>query len=166
MKKISIVMGSDSDYETMKYCCATLEAFDIEYDIEIISAHRCPDFMHSYAKSASRKGFEVIICAAGGAAHLAGVMASMTPLPVIGVPMNTDMGGLDSLYSTVQMPSGVPVATMGVGVSGAKNAAILAVQILGVADTKLKDMIVTYKSKLQSRIDTKNMKFKEKHRNG
>ncbi len=123
-------MGSDSDYETMKHCCTILDAFKVEYDVDVISAHRCPDTAHNWAKSACRKGYKIIIAAAGGAAHLAGVMASMTPLPVIGVPMDTARGGLDSLYSTVQMPADVPVATGCVCKAGAKDDGILAVQML------------------------------------
>lgn len=127
---VGIIMGSKSDMPTMEACMQQLDEFDIPYEVKIASAHRTPDVVHEWAENAASRGIQVIITAAGKAAHLGGVVAAFTPLPVIAVPMKTsDLGGLDSLLSMVQMPSGVPVAT--VAINGAKNAAILATQILG-----------------------------------
>ena len=155
-KKIGIVMGSNSDLETMKEAINILKEFEVDFDVNIMSAHRSPEKVHSYALEAEKK-YEVIIAAAGGAAHLAGVIASLTPIPVIGVPMLTSgLGGLDSLLSMVQMPSGIPVSTMGIGKSGAINAAILAVQILSVSDQKLRRKLVSYKKKLADEVAKKD----------
>jgi 5-(carboxyamino)imidazole ribonucleotide mutase len=146
-------MGSDSDLETMQPCAKTLKEFGIPYEIRVISAHRTPDAAHDYAKSAAGRGLVAIIAAAGGAAHLAGVIASLTPLPVIGVPMQTSgLGGLDSLLSTVQMPGGVPVATVGIGKSGPINAAILAAQILAVRDPAMRAKVIQHKVTLVERV--------------
>ncbi len=159
-KKIGIVMGSDSDLATMKDAADTLKSFGVDFDLNVISAHRSPERAHAYAVEAE-KHYAVIIAGAGGAAHLAGVIASLTPIPVIGVPMPTSgLGGLDSLLSTVQMPSGIPVATMGVGKSGAVNAAVLAVQILSVSDQDLRQKIVLYKRKLADEVAKKDAKAK------
>ncbi|ODS31547.1 MAG: phosphoribosylaminoimidazole carboxylase catalytic subunit [Candidatus Scalindua rubra] len=147
-KKIGIVMGSDSDLSTMQETLDVLNEFGVKFDVDVVSCHRSPQRAHKYAMNAEKKGYKVIIGGAGGAAHLAGVIASMTPVPVIGVPMLTpDLGGLDSLYSIVQMPAGVPVAAVGIGKAGAKNAAILAIQILSTSDKGLKKKIVDYKKK-------------------
>src|SRR3989304_4875621 len=155
-KKIGIVMGSDSDLVTMKEAINILKEFGLDFDVNIISAHRSPERVQSYATDAEKK-YEVIIACAGGAAHLAGVIASLTPIPVIGVPMLTSgLGGLDSLLSMVQMPSGVPVPTMGIGKSGAINAAILAVQIVSVSDPKLRQKLVLYKKKLSDEVTKKD----------
>ncbi len=157
---VGIVMGSDSDLETMQETTKTLEKFGIGYEVNIISAHRTPQRAHEYASSAEDRGLEVIIAAAGGAAHLAGVMASLTPLPVIGVPMRTELsGGLDSLLSMVQMPSGVPVATVAVGKAGAQNAAILAAQILGIKYPEIREKIKAYKNDLAAEVEAKNRKL-------
>ena len=130
---VGIIMGSTSDMPVMEACVTQLEEFGIPYELKVASAHRKPLEVHAWAESAEERGLKVIIAAAGKAAHLGGVVAAYTPLPVISVPMKTsDLGGLDSLLSMVQMPSGVPVAT--VAINGAKNAAILAVQMLGIAD--------------------------------
>ena len=130
---VGIIMGSTSDMPVMEACVTQLEEFGIPYELKVASAHRKPLEVHVWAESAEERGLKVIIAAAGTAAHLGGVVAAYTPLPVIAVPMKTsDLGGLDSLLSMVQMPSGVPVAT--VAINGAKNAAILAVQMLGIAD--------------------------------
>ena len=130
---VGIIMGSTSDMPVMEACVKQLEEFGIPYELKVASAHRKPLEVHAWAESAEERGVKVIIAAAGKAAHLGGVVAAYTPLPVIAVPMKTsDLGGLDSLLSMVQMPSGVPVAT--VAINGAKNAAILAVQMLGIAD--------------------------------
>lgn len=147
-KKIGIVMGSDSDLTIMKEAMNILKEFDVDFDVNIISAHRSPERAHSYATEAEKK-YNVVIAGAGGAAHLAGVIASLTSIPVIGVPMPTPgLGGLDSLLSMVQMPSGIPVPTMGIGKSGAINAAILAIQIASLSDPKLRQKMVQYKKKL------------------
>ncbi|HHT9112033.1 MAG TPA: 5-(carboxyamino)imidazole ribonucleotide mutase [Candidatus Wunengus sp. YC65] len=159
-KKIGIVMGSNSDLETMKEAINILKEFEVDFDVNVISAHRSPERVHSYAIEAEKK-YEVIIAAAGGAAHLAGVIASLAPLPVIGVPMPTSvLGGLDSLLSMVQMPSGIPVPTMGIGKAGAVNAAVLAVQIVSVSDTKLRQKLVSYKKKLADEVAKKDKEVK------
>jgi 5-(carboxyamino)imidazole ribonucleotide mutase len=159
---VGIVMGSDSDLETMQEATRTLEKFGIGYEINIISAHRSPKRAHEYAVSAEDRGLEVIIAAAGGAAHLAGVMAAWTTLPVIGVPMQTQLsGGLDSLLSMVQMPSGVPVATVATGKAGAKNSAILAAQILGVKYLEIREKTKQYKEQMAKEVEEKNRRLKE-----
>lgn len=156
-KKIGIVMGSDSDLVTMQEAAQILKEFEVAFDVNIISAHRSPERAHSYAVEAEQN-YALIIAGAGGAAHLAGVIASLTPIPVIGVPMVTSgLGGLDSLLSMVQMPSGVPVPTMGIGKSGGVNAALLAVQILGVSDPKLRQKMVQYKQKLADEVAKKDI---------
>jgi 5-(carboxyamino)imidazole ribonucleotide mutase len=138
MKFISILMGSKSDYEIMKEAVKVIEKFQIPYEVIITSAHRTPARTHSYVKDAESRGAKVFICGAGMAAHLAGVVASLTTRPVIGVPMPSGMmDGLDALLSTVQMPGGMPVATLAVGKAGAKNAAYLALQILALYDEEL-----------------------------
>lgn len=160
-KKIGIVMGSNSDLPIMKEAISILNEFEVDFDLNIISAHRTPERAHSYALEAEKK-YAVIIAAAGGAAHLAGVIASLTPIPVIGVPMQTSgLGGLDSLLSMVQMPSGVPVATMSIGKSGAINAALLAIQIISIADTNLRDKIVMFKKKLSDEVLRKDAEIRK-----
>ncbi|EDM23003.1 5-(carboxyamino)imidazole ribonucleotide mutase [Caminibacter mediatlanticus TB-2] len=139
MRFISVLMGSKSDYEIMKEAVKVLEKFQIPYELIITSAHRTPERTHDYVKNAEKRGAQVFICGAGMAAHLAGVVASLTTRPVIGVPMPSGMmDGLDALLSTVQMPGGMPVATLAVGKAGAKNAAYLALQILANSDDELK----------------------------
>ncbi len=134
--KVAILMGSTSDYDIMSAAVETLDAFGVPYEKRVISAHRTPDLMFEYARSAKANGIDVIIAGAGGAAHVAGVIAGLTTVPVIGVPIRTQtMGGLDSLLSIVQMPGGIPVAT--VAINGAKNAALLAVQMLAIKDETL-----------------------------
>jgi phosphoribosylaminoimidazole carboxylase PurE protein len=163
MKKkplISIVMGSDSDMPVMKEAAAILKQFRLSHEIKILSAHRSPDKTADFAKNARDKGIKVIIAGAGGAAHLAGVIASHTTLPVIGVPMESKLDGMDSLLSTVQMPSGVPVATVAIGKAGAVNAGILAAQIVGVADKTVEKKIAAYKKELVKKIEQKNRKIK------
>lgn len=143
---VSIVMGSESDLDTLKGAAAVLSEFKITHEIRVISAHRTPEVAREFALGAEERGTKVIIAGAGKAAHLAGVMASMTMLPVIGVPMKTsDLGGLDSLLSTVQMPGGIPVATVAIGSAGATNAALLAVAILSLADTGLRQQLAQYR---------------------
>ena len=149
--KVAIVMGSKSDYDVVYKAEEVLTDFGVEYETRIISAHRTPDVAAEFAKGAEDAGIEVIICAAGKAAHLAGVMAGISPLPVIGIPMKTsDLGGMDSLLSTVQMPKGVPVATVAVG--GAENAALLAVQILSVKYPELREAFKAHKEKMRKEI--------------
>jgi len=149
-------MGSASDLTIVKEAVNILKEFEVDFDVNIISAHRSPERAHSYAIEAEKK-YAVIIAGAGGAAHLAGVIASLTPIPVIGVPMSTSgLGGLDSLLSMVQMPSGIPVPTMGIGKSGAINAALLAIQIISISDPKLREKIVMYKKKLANEVEKKD----------
>ena len=151
---VGIIMGSDSDLTVMKDAAEMLDEFEIPYEITVISAHRTPESMVSYAKSAKKRGLAVIIAGAGGASHLAGMVASMTSLPVIGVPIKTsNLDGLDSLLSIVQMPPGVPVAT--VAINGAKNAAILACQILGIKHVLVRDKIIKCKADLEKTVKSK-----------
>lgn len=146
---VSIVMGSKSDLETMSQAVQVLEQFQIPCETRVMSAHRTPDRAHQFACSAKSRGIKIIIAGAGKAAHLAGVIASLTTLPVIGVPMRTsDLGGLDSLLSTVQMPAGIPVATTAIGAAGAKNAALLAVAILALSDPELDDRLTAYRQQM------------------
>lgn len=136
--KVAVIMGSTSDWETMKNTCEILEEFEVAYEKNVVSAHRTPDLMFQYAKEARARGIKVIIAGAGGAAHLPGMVASQTTLPVIGVPVQTrTLNGLDSLLSIVQMPGGVPVATTAIGKAGAINAGLLAVEMLSMYDLKL-----------------------------
>jgi phosphoribosylaminoimidazole carboxylase PurE protein len=163
MKKarVAVIMGSDSDLGVMKETMNILREFGIAYEVKILSAHRSPDITSAFAKTAEKKGIKVIIAAAGGAAHLAGVVASHTILPVIGVPIETKaLKGIDSLLSTVQMPSGVPVASLAIGRAGAKNAAILTAEILGISDKALKKKLMAHKKKLVVAIKKKNRKLK------
>ena len=144
---VGIIMGSKSDMPAMEACTAELDALGVPYELVVASAHRAPDKVHAWASSAAERGIKVIIAAAGKAAHLGGVVAAFTPLPVVGVPMKTsDLGGMDSLLSMVQMPSGVPVACVAIG--GAKNAAIYATQILGATMPEYRDKIVAMKKEL------------------
>lgn len=155
---VGIIMGSDSDLPIMQDAAKTLDEFDIPYEVTIVSAHRTPERMYEYAKNAKERGIKVIIAAAGGSAHLPGMVASLTPLPVIGVPIKTkNLDGLDSLLSIVQMPPGIPVAT--VAINGAKNAGILAVQMLGISDKKLEKKLIAYKQQLASKVEEKAKKL-------
>ncbi len=154
---VGIVMGSDSDWPKIGAVAAALEEFGVAYEARVMSAHRTPEVVRQYAAMAAARGLKVLIAAAGGAAHLAGVVASHTTLPVIGIPVPTDLqGGLDSLLSTVQMPGDVPVATVGVGVGGARNAGLLAVEILALADTELQDKLTTFKHSLTEKVGAKD----------
>jgi len=156
---IGIVMGSDSDLPTMKAAAEVCEEFGITYEIRILSAHRTPLDMASYAQEAHKRGLRVIIAGAGGSAHLPGMIAAHTPLPVIGVPIRTEaLQGLDSLMSIVQMPPGVPVATVAIG--GAKNAALLAIQILATSDKSILQRVISYKEKLADTSREKNKQLK------
>ncbi|OGX11074.1 MAG: 5-(carboxyamino)imidazole ribonucleotide mutase [Omnitrophica WOR_2 bacterium GWB2_45_9] len=151
--KIAIVMGSQSDLETMNEAVNLLKEFNAEYEVRILSAHRTPDEVAKFAKEARKDGVKVIIAGAGGAAALAGSIAAHTTLPVIGVPMETSsLKGLDSLLSTVQMPGGVPVASMAIGRAGAKNSAIFALEILGVSDKEIEKKLNNYKKELVKKV--------------
>lgn len=157
---VGIVMGSDSDLPVVRRCLDVLEQFDIPYEIEVLSAHRTPERAHAYASTARMRGLKIIVAAAGGAAHLAGVMASLTTLPVIGIPMPSVLSGADSLYSTVQMPAGVPVATVAIGEAGATNAALLAAEILALADEELAHKLLVYRAELRQKVAEKNEKLR------
>lgn len=147
-------MGSSSDWETMKEAVTMLEAFDIDYETSVVSAHRTPLAMVDFAKSARSKGIEIIIAGAGGAAHLPGMVASMTTLPVIGVPIESKaLKGMDSLLSIVQMPGGIPVATTAIGKAGAKNAGILAVRMLSLKDAALEAQLDDYEASLVKKVE-------------
>lgn len=161
--RVGILMGSDSDWDKINGVAKALDEFGVGYEIHVMSAHRTPDKVLEYASTAKSRGLRVIIAAAGGAAHLAGVVASHTPLPVIGIPVKTDMmGGLDSLLATVQMPGDVPVATVGTGSGGARNAGLLAVQILALSDETLAAAYDEFKRKLVDKIAAKDAAFQAK----
>ena len=165
MKKkalVNIVMGSDSDMPVMREASEVLKKFGIPHEVKIFSAHRSPDKTATFAKTAKKRGVKVIIAGAGGAAHLAGVIAAHTIVPVIGVPMESKLDGIDSLLSTVQMPSGVPVATVAIGKAGAINAAILAVEIIGTSSSAIVKKLEAHKRELVRKIDAKNKKIKKK----
>ncbi|MCR5426190.1 MAG: 5-(carboxyamino)imidazole ribonucleotide mutase [Lachnospiraceae bacterium] len=158
--KVGIVMGSDSDLPVMAKAADILEELGVPYEMTIISAHREPDVFFEYAKSAEEKGFKVIIAGAGMAAHLPGMCASIFPMPVIGIPMHTtSLGGRDSLYSIVQMPSGIPVATVAIG--GGANAGLLAAKILAVSDPELLTRLKAYSTKLREQVEAKDARLKE-----
>ncbi|EHK0650577.1 5-(carboxyamino)imidazole ribonucleotide mutase [Enterococcus faecium] len=147
--KISVIMGSTSDWETMKEACQILDEFGVSYEKKVVSAHRTPDLMFVYAQNARKKGIKIIIAGAGGAAHLPGMVASKTTLPVIGVPVQSrTLNGLDSLLSIVQMPGGVPVATTAIGKAGAINAGLLAIQMLSMYDLELEAKLAERRSML------------------
>ena len=154
MPEVGIIMGSISDYETMEHAMNSLDALGVLYEKEVISAHRTPDDMFVYAKTARERGLKVIIAGAGGAAHLPGMVASQTTLPVIGVPIQSRaLDGMDSLLSIVQMPGGVPTATMAIGKAGAKNAGLFAAQILGVTDEKVEQALVKNRETMKENVD-------------
>jgi 5-(carboxyamino)imidazole ribonucleotide mutase len=160
---VAIVMGSDSDLEVMNEAAVALEEFGIASEIDVTSAHRAPERTAEFARTAAERGVKVIIAGAGAAAHLAGVIASFTTLPVIGVPIpSSSLQGLDALLSTVQMPAGIPVATVAIGKAGARNAGILAAQILAVSDPALSEKLVQYKRKLAQGVQEKSRRLKEK----
>jgi len=157
---IGIIMGSDSDLPVMSAAALICEEFGIDFELDIVSAHRTPAKLVEYASSAESRGLKVIIAGAGGAAHLPGMVASETALPVIGVPVKgSSLEGMDSLLSIVQMPGGVPVAT--VAINGAKNAGILAAQIIGAGDSALREKIALYKSEMKAQVDAKSEKLKK-----
>jgi 5-(carboxyamino)imidazole ribonucleotide mutase len=157
---VGIVMGSDSDWPKIQSAAVALDEFGVSYEVHVMSAHRTPEIVRQFATMAAARGLKVLIAAAGGAAHLAGVIASHTTLPVIGIPVPSDLaGGLDSLLSTVQMPGDVPVATVAVGGGGPRNAGLLAVQILALADTKLQEKLAQFKHALSEKIGAKDAAF-------
>ena len=167
MSDVAIIMGSDSDWPTMEAAANVLEELGISYTAEVISAHRMPDEMSDFAKSAAGKGYKVIIAGAGGAAHLPGMVASLTALPVIGVPVPlANLEGMDSLLSIVQMPAGIPVATVGIG--NAKNAGILAARILATSDIALRDKVERAMEKLNEEAKAKGaaLKARRAHKTG
>jgi phosphoribosylaminoimidazole carboxylase PurE protein len=160
--KVAILMGSDSDLEVMKEAVDVLKKFEIACDLNVLSAHRSPRLVAEYASEARKNGFKIIICGAGGAAHLAGVVAAHATLPVIGVPIDaTPLKGMDALLATVQMPAGIPVATVAIGKPGARNAGILAVQILSVEDAKLAAKLEDFKKDMEKGVAEKNKKLRE-----
>tara|TARA_B000000557_G_scaffold120528_1_gene97877 strand:+ start:16 stop:507 length:492 start_codon:yes stop_codon:yes gene_type:complete len=151
--QVSVVMGSQSDWEIMQVACDLLEKLDVSYEKKIVSAHRTPDRLYEYANSLRRRKIKVVIAGAGGAAHLPGMIASKTDIPVIGVPINaTDLRGVDSLYSIVQMPKGYPVATMAIGSPGAFNAAIFAIQVLAITDKVIGQKIRDWRADTTNRV--------------
>ncbi|MEP9366742.1 5-(carboxyamino)imidazole ribonucleotide mutase [Xanthobacter sp. VNH20] len=146
-RPVAVIMGSQSDWETMRHAAETLAALDIGNDVRIVSAHRTPERMFAFAKGAKAEGFKVIIAGAGGAAHLPGMVAALTPLPVFGVPVESKaMSGMDSLYSIVQMPAGIPVGTLAIGKAGATNAALLAAAVLALTDEALAARLDAYRA--------------------
>src|SRR5690625_7064948 len=154
MAMVGVIMGSISDWETMQHTCDVLDDLQISYEKDVISAHRTPDDMFTYAKEARERGLKIIIAGAGGAAHLRGMVASQTTLPVIGVPIQSRaLDGMDSLLSIVQMPGGVPTATMAIGKAGAKNAGLFAAQILGVTDEKVEQALVKNRETMKENVD-------------
>ncbi len=158
--KVGILMGSKSDLDVVKPAVNVLKKFGVETEVRVISAHRTPDEAHEYAATAKERGVEVLICAAGKAAHLGGVIAAFTTLPVIGLPVKTDMmGGLDSLLSIVQMPAGIPVAT--VGVNGGENAGLLALQMLGIKYPDIEKQLVEYKAAMRDKINRDDAALQE-----
>ena len=158
---VAIVMGSDSDLEIMQEAGKALEGFGIAYEIDVTSAHRSPARTGEFARNAAARGIKVIIAGAGGAAHLAGVIAAESTLPVIGVPIPSVLNGLDSLLSTVQMPAGIPVATVAIGKAGATNAGILAAQIIASGDSAMAEKIKQHKAKLAKGVEDKSAKVKK-----
>ncbi len=159
--RVVVVMGSKSDFDVMKECAKVLADFDVPHEVRVISAHRTPDRAHEFAAGAEALGIQIIIAAAGKAAHLAGVLAALTTLPVLGVPMTTtDLGGLDSLLSMVQMPGGIPVGTTAIGKAGAKNAALLAVAILALSDERLRAELKAYREKMHAEVAADDEKIR------
>ncbi len=154
MAQVGVIMGSNSDWKTMKHACEMLEELNIPYEKDVISAHRTPQLMADYARQAKERGLKVIIAGAGGAAHLPGMVASQTQLPVIGVPIQTSaLGGMDSLLSIVQMPGGIPTATMAIGKAGAINAALFAGKMLATTDEKLTKKLEEYTEQLHEKVE-------------
>ena len=155
---VSIIMGSQSDWESVKPASKILEEFSIPHECKIISAHRTPDRHKTFATNAKKRGIKVILAASGGAAHLAGVTAAHTSLPVLGIPMESKLSGLDSLLSTVQMPSGVPVATFAIGNAGSKNAALFAIRVIALEDSLVANKLDQYIKKMEKEVPEKPKK--------
>ena len=149
---VGIIMGSKSDWKTMIHCSDTLKKFGVKHEVKVISAHRTPDRLHKYLKEAEKNNTEIIIAGAGGAAHLAGVAASITTLPVLGIPIESKLKGLDSLLSTVQMPSGIPVGTLAIGKAGSINAALLAVSILSTRYSNILDKLIAFRNNFEKKV--------------
>lgn len=162
---VAVLMGSDSDLPVMEAALAVLRDFNIEFEVKITSAHRTPEVTHAYVKSADQRGCGAFICAAGMAAHLAGAVAANTLKPVIGVPMNASMEGLDALLSTVQMPAGIPVASVAIGKAGAKNAAYFAAQILALSDPELAKAVVAERQAASEKVQQKDADLQTKLQN-
>lgn len=161
--QVGLVIGSDSDWHVMREAAKVLDDFGLSYEVNVISAHRSPQAAHNYASGAAQRGLKVIIAAAGMAAHLAGMMAANSTLPVIGVPVDSgSLGGIDALLATVQMPPGVPVATVAIGPPGARNAAVLAAQILALSDSDLAKKLAEYKARLAEQVAQHNQKLTER----
>lgn len=155
---VGMIMGSSSDWETMKHCAEMLESLGVPYEKSVVSAHRTPELMRKYALEAGERGIDVIIAAAGGAAHLPGMVASFTPVPVIGVPVESRvLRGVDSLLSIVQMPAGVPVATVAIGKAGAINAALLAASILGIRDRRFTGAVCRYRAERERQVSEETL---------
>ena len=161
--RILVVMGSDSDFPVMKPCLKILDHFGVSFDVRVSSAHRTPDEVAVLARGAAGNGFQLIVAGAGAAAHLAGVFAANTTLPVIGIPIDSSpLSGVDALYATVQMPGGVPVAAMAIGSAGAKNAGIFAVQVLALHDAELARALLTYREEMVKEVAAKNARLQQK----
>ena len=159
--QVGVLMGSDSDWDVMSDCCKMLEELGLTWDVNVISAHRTPDAAAAYAQSAAERGMQVLIAGAGCAAHLAGALAANTHLPVIGVPLDpAGTGGMDALLATVQMPAGIPVATVAVGRGGARNAAILAAQIIALAEEKVRKALLAYRAAMPEKVAGRNEKVR------
>jgi len=151
--RVGVIMGSTSDWDTMKHAADTLESLGIEHEVEVVSAHRTPDKLFNYAETAIERGLQVIIAGAGGAAHLPGMVAAKTPLPVLGVPVKSNaLKGMDSLLSIVQMPAGIPVATLAIGRAGAVNAALLSASILGNNDSKVREALEAFRQQQTDKV--------------
>ena len=160
MPDVGVIMGSDSDWPVMQAAAEAMDEFAVAYEVRVVSAHRTPEAMLEYARTAAERGLRVVIAGAGGAAHLPGMVASATPLPVIGVPVPLQhLDGMDSLLSIVQMPAGVPVATVSIG--GARNAGLLAVRILGTSDARLRDRMAAYQTDLKKLVAEKDAALRE-----
>ncbi|MFW2438762.1 MAG: 5-(carboxyamino)imidazole ribonucleotide mutase [Arenicellales bacterium] len=158
MVKVGVVMGSDSDWDVMQHACRTLADFAIPYESRIVSAHRTPDLLYQYAESAVDRGLQAIIAGAGGAAHLPGMLAAKTPLPVLGVPVDSrHLKGMDSLLSIVQMPAGIPVATFAIGQAGARNSALFAVSILAASDQELMQKLIDFRQAQTSEVLSRSL---------
>lgn len=150
--QVAVIMGSASDWETMQHCVQTLQKLEIPYEVRVLSAHRTPDALEAYVTDVESRGAQVFVAAAGGAAHLAGVVASQTLRPVLGIPMSTQLGGLDSLLSTVQMPAGIPVGTLAIGRAGAVNAALMATAILARAGDEIESRLRRFRKEQAQKI--------------